>query len=125
MLGGWLAPSMWLARESTNAKASTRKHRHALACLRLVLQSLCAFFSPSGTLLDLSTGPFFLLAKEYYGDLVPKWLSFPSSCLNLSMRVKEVVFNSPVSCNVRAASVQVAPKSFGSFISAASYTLHL
>ena len=32
----------------------------ALACLRLVLQSLCDFIPPSGTLLDLSDWAFFV-----------------------------------------------------------------
>ena len=32
----------------------------ALACLRLVLKSLCDFFPPSGTLLDLSDWAFFV-----------------------------------------------------------------
>jgi hypothetical protein len=32
----------------------------SLACLRLILQSLCDFFPPSGTLLDLSDWGFFV-----------------------------------------------------------------
>jgi hypothetical protein len=35
----------------------------ALACLRLVLQSFCDFFPPSGTLLDSLTGPFLSAGK--------------------------------------------------------------
>ena len=42
----------------------------ALACLRLVLQSICDSFSPSNALLDLSDWAFFgLLVKEFYGTL--------------------------------------------------------
>ena len=48
----------------------------ALACLRLVLQSLCDFFPPSGTLLDLS-GPFLSAGKGVLRYSVPKWLTFP------------------------------------------------
>ena len=46
----------------------------ALSCLRLVLQSLCGFFPPSGTLLDLS-GPF-LPVKEFYGTRYQSGLLF-------------------------------------------------
>ena len=53
----------------------------ALACLRLVLQSLCDFFPPSGTLLDLSgplLGLFCLLVKELYGTWYQSGLLFLS-----------------------------------------------
>ena len=48
----------------------------ALACLRLVLQSLCDIFPPSGTLLDLS-GLFLSAGKGVLRYSVPKWLTFP------------------------------------------------
>jgi hypothetical protein len=51
----------------------------ALACLRLVLQSLCDFFPPFGTLLDL-TGPFCLLVKEFYGTRYQIGLVFLNQC---------------------------------------------
>ena len=44
--------------------------------MRLVLQSLCDFFPPSGTLLDLS-GPFLSAGKGVFRYSVPKWLTFP------------------------------------------------
>ena len=59
----------------------------ALACLRLVLQSLCDFFPPSGTLLDLSDWAFsvcrsftVLGTKVAYFSLNPcgEWLSLPA-----------------------------------------------
>jgi len=46
------------------------------ACLRLVLQSLCDFFPPSGTLLDLS-GPFLSAGKGVLRYSVTKCLTFP------------------------------------------------
>ena len=39
----------------------------ALACLRLLLQSLCDFFTPSSTLLDLSDWAFFGLPVKVFG----------------------------------------------------------
>ena len=49
----------------------------ALACLRLVLQSLCDFFPPSGTLLDSLTGPFLSAGKGVLRYSVPKWVTSP------------------------------------------------
>ena len=49
----------------------------ALACLRLVLQSLCDFFPPSGTLLTSLAGPFLSAGKGVLRYLVPMWLTFP------------------------------------------------
>ena len=48
----------------------------ALACLRLVLQSLCDFIPPFGTLLDLS-GPYLSAGKGVLQYSVPNWLTFP------------------------------------------------
>jgi hypothetical protein len=53
----------------------------ALACLRLVLQSLCDFFLPFGTLLDLSDWAFFCLpVKEFYGTWYQSGLLFLNQC---------------------------------------------
>ena len=49
----------------------------ALACLRLVLQSLCDFFPPSDTLLDISDWAFLSAVKGVLRYSVPKWLTFP------------------------------------------------
>ena len=54
---------------------------NALACLRLVLQSLCDFFPPFGTLLDLLDWAFFgLLVKEFYGIRYQSGLLFLNQC---------------------------------------------
>jgi hypothetical protein len=49
----------------------------ALACLRLVLQSLCDFFPPSGICWTSLTGPFLSAGKGVLRYSVPKWLTFP------------------------------------------------
>jgi hypothetical protein len=47
----------------------------ALACLRLLLQSLCDFFPPSGTQLDLSDWAFLSAGKGVLRYSVPKYFS--------------------------------------------------
>jgi hypothetical protein len=47
-----------------------------LAYLNLLLQSICNFFTPFGTLLTPTclTGPFLSAGKGFLQHLVPKWL---------------------------------------------------
>jgi len=65
-----IAPGWWNYR--------IRNHKPVLpACLRLVLQSLCGFFPPSGTQLDLSDWAFPFRGGGVLRYSVPKWLTFP------------------------------------------------
>jgi hypothetical protein len=67
---------MQMSRQTKKGPARTLRS-NGTAKRVIVLQSLCDFFHPSGTLLDLSDWAFLSAGKGALRYSVPKWLYFP------------------------------------------------